>query len=72
MNARQRRVARRAADRIAAELEAWAACQDIHHDYDDDDEDRTCEACAGSGGDPMNDGITPCEVCDGEGYKWWL
>jgi hypothetical protein len=27
-------------------------------DYEDDD-------------DPWNDGITPCEHCDGEGYEWW-
>lgn len=43
---------------------------------DDDDEienaDRTCPACNGTGGDGWDNGITPCEECDGEGYQWWL
>lgn len=41
-------------------------------DYDDDEPDPVCEHCHGTGGDPMNDYILPCEECDGEGYKWWL
>lgn len=72
MNAHQRRVARRKNDQHLTEV---AAFDDLYgDDYwdDDDDIDRTCEACAGTGGDPMNDGITPCEACDGEGSKWWL
>ena len=41
-------------------------------DYDDECEmDSTCEYCGGSGGDPLDDGITPCPECDGEGYRWW-
>lgn len=44
-------------------------------DYVDDDwdeEDRTCPNCGGDGGEPFDDYCTPCEECDGEGYKWWL
>jgi hypothetical protein len=37
--------------------------------YDDED-DMTCPACGGSGSDSM-EGFMPCEVCDGEGYRWW-
>lgn len=39
--------------------------------YDDCDEqpDRTCPVC---GGDGMEDDITPCEHCGGEGDEWWL
>lgn len=42
-------------------------------DYDEDESPRdlTCTHCSGTGGDPWNDGITPCEFCDGEGYEWW-
>jgi len=41
--------------------------------YDDDQEpDRTCKNCGGTGGEPYDDYITPCEECDGEGYYWWL
>lgn len=40
-------------------------------DYDEDERDMTCEYCAGTGGDPWNDGIVPCPKCDGEGYRWW-
>lgn len=66
-----------------AELEdraRWMADADLDDepedgwDEDDDDpfeRDRTCLACGGSGGDPWNDGILPCEHCDGEGYEWW-
>ena len=43
---------------------------------DDDDEraerDRVCPNCGGDGGEPFDDFCTPCEECDGEGYKWWL
>lgn len=37
----------------------------------DDETDNTCPRCDGTGGDPMSDGCTPCEMCDGEGYRWW-
>ncbi len=43
--------------------------------FDDDDDfelsDGMCTCCSGTGGDPSNDGITPCPECDGEGYAWW-
>jgi DnaJ-class molecular chaperone len=45
---------------------------DDYYDDEDEYEDRTCSACSGTGGDPWNDGILPCEECDGEGYLWWL
>lgn len=42
---------------------------------DDDEyyeaEDNTCPRCHGTGGDPMDNGCTPCDRCDGEGYEWW-
>lgn len=42
-------------------------------DYDDQEPaDRFCPACAGTGRDPWNDYILPCEHCDGEGTAWWL
>ncbi len=41
-------------------------------DFDDGDEDWICEYCAGTGGDRWDDGVTRCQHCDGEGYKWWL
>lgn len=31
-----------------------------------------CPNCHGTGGEPYDDGVTPCEHCDGEGYQWWL
>lgn len=40
--------------------------------YDLAEEETTCPHCDGTGGDPWNDFCTPCEFCDGEGYKWWL
>ena len=43
------------------------------YEYDDDGyEDHTCPVCDGTGGDPWNDGITPCDYCDGEGCLWWM
>jgi len=44
-----------------------------HYFHDDDGEvhDMTCPQCGGSGRDDWNDGIMPCEHCDGEGYEWW-
>lgn len=36
----------------------------------DEDDDLTCEACGGSGADPL-EGFMPCEECDGEGYRYW-
>ena len=38
----------------------------------DDEPDLTCDHCAGTGGEPLDNFCTPCEECDGEGYKWWL
>jgi hypothetical protein len=29
------------------------------------------EPCPVCGGDGMDDDVTPCEHCDGEGYEWW-
>lgn len=40
-------------------------------DGEQHERDLTCPHCSGTGGDPWNDGITPCEFCDGEGYEWW-
>lgn len=37
----------------------------------EDEPDDECPYCHGTGGDPWNDGITPCPECDGEGYLWW-
>ena len=46
--------------------------EEDYWDGDDGPErDLTCTHCSGTGGDPWNDGITPCEECDGEGYRWW-
>ena len=39
---------------------------------DEEEEDLTCPHCGGSGGEPLDDGCTPCEYCDGEGYQYWL
>mgnify|MGYP001168822963 CR=1 FL=1 len=39
---------------------------------DDGEEDLTCPHCSGTGGEPLDDGITPCEYCDGEGYLYWM
>ena len=38
----------------------------------DGEEDLTCPHCSGTGGEPLDDGITPCEYCDGEGYLYWM
>ena len=41
-------------------------------EYDEDDSfDMVCPRCHGTGGEPMDDGITPCEHCEGEGYEYW-
>jgi phytoene dehydrogenase-like protein len=45
---------------------------DAHFDYDEDGGPDTCPHCAGTGGDPYNDYILPCEYCDGEGVRWWM
>lgn len=48
------------------------ACED--NDFEDDgigyDDDRTCDACNGTG--QFWDSGEPCSKCDGEGYYWWL
>lgn len=68
-------------ERPVGRLEPERACKhgcngcDDCTDYDDDDPwnkpAATCEHCLGSGGNPLDDGITPCKRCDGEGYEWW-
>lgn len=35
----------------------------------DEEEDRTCPRCHGSGLDW--EGLGECSYCDGMGYKWW-
>lgn len=35
----------------------------------DEDPDYTCPEC---GGDGMDDDVTLCGHCGGEGYEWWL
>jgi len=45
---------------------------DADLEYDESDEDRICPECGGDGGDPLTDGILPCEHCNGEGYQWWM
>lgn len=41
--------------------------------FDDEDEGgRICSHCRGTGGDPWNDRVLPCPVCNGEGSLWWL
>lgn len=40
-------------------------------DQDDEERDASCPRCNGTGGEPYDDGITPCEHCDGEGYEYW-
>lgn len=39
-------------------------------DYENFDEDRTCEYCGGDGGDPWNDYILECPSCLGEGVRY--
>ena len=40
-------------------------------DYEHDGGDSAwCERCHGTRGEPFDDGVTPCEACDGTGYKW--
>lgn len=61
----------RAARRAAALHPGLHGEDHYWHDDDGDVRDVTCRICSGTGGDPWNDGITPCEHCDGEGYAWW-
>jgi DnaJ-class molecular chaperone len=46
--------------------------RDDWFDGQDEEPNNTCPNCHGTGGEPYDDGITPCEKCDGEGYLWWL
>lgn len=43
---------------------------DFYDDRWDDEPDRTCKSCGGSGVDSW-ECFMPCEDCDGEGYRWW-
>lgn len=66
------RVAAAKAQQEYSELMHAQAAMDDDWDWDDDYvRSATCPVCLGSGGDPWNDGVTPCEYCDGEGYEWW-
>lgn len=40
-------------------------------DFDDDHGYATCPECDGTGDNKWDDGITPCDYCNGEGYLWW-
>ena len=78
MRAHRRRVAQRVLyrSRLEAEWQRGYYTDEMgedHYFHDDDSEvhDRTCRECGGSGRDEWNDGILPCEHCDGEGYEWW-
>lgn len=65
------------------ERDEWLSVADLGEPDDDEADayfddsndpytrDTTCRHCAGTGGDPWNDGILPCEHCGGEGYEWW-
>lgn len=53
-------------------LGSLTLCEMPDFEYDDEEEDLTCPHCGGSGGGPLDDGCTPCEYCDGEGYQYWL
>ncbi len=67
-----RRLAKTRAEQDYSEfMHAQAA---LYDDMDGDygPRDTTCPYCSGTGGDPWNDGVTPCEHCDGEGYEWWM
>lgn len=56
---------------MSEHMPPWEA-NELEYDYDESEQDLTCPVCAGTGGDPWNDGILPCEHCDGEGYLWYL
>ena len=57
---------------LAEPTGSLALCEIPDFEYDDDEKDLTCPHCGGSGGEPLDDGCTPCEYCDGEGYQYWL
>lgn len=81
MNLRQHIRARKAQQQAFTAVEKMAqeysefmhaqAAMDDDWDGEFEPRDATCSHCSGTGGDPWNDGITPCEFCDGEGYRWW-
>jgi Lar family restriction alleviation protein len=52
----------------AASPETKGVCNgcDECTDYDDEAEEPECPRCHGDGGDPWNDYILPCPVCQGE------
>ncbi len=58
-----------ASTEIGHRPEGWTGEEDW--DFEEQERDTTCGYCAGTGGDPWNDGILPCPICDGEGYRWW-
>ena len=57
---------------MTASLTAQEIERDESFDYFEDQPDLTCPHCNGTGGEPYDDGITPCEECGGEGYQWWI
>lgn len=54
--------------RCIEEIEEWD--EDEWADGDESPDTHYCERCGGTGGEPMDDFITPCEWCDGTGFKW--
>jgi len=44
---------------------------DVYADETDGIPSDPCPYCGGVGGDPLDDFVTPCPVCDGEGTRWW-
>jgi hypothetical protein len=65
-------------DDLEQSLEHPGALSNLPHDNEDDfgdfaeepsDLEMTGPVC---GGDGMDDDVTPCPHCDGEGSQWWL
>lgn len=75
-----RRIRRRSVARTLCRLAAAAELERGYVDVDDDidfSEDARpllrpgpCHACDGDGRDRWNDGITPCDLCGGDGWLW--